>query len=693
MELETQAENPFVEKFDNFFKSTKYKKEIAKLVESYPQKSSISVDFTDLEHYDFQLADELVENPDYVLKAAHQAVKNVDVPALEIENFEPHIRFFNLPKDRQPLIRDISAEHLNKLICVEGIVRQFNEVQPKLKLGTWQCTRCGNTYKVEQEGYEAKQPTMCECKHRVFKLLEDQSIFVNFQKIGVQEPLEQLKGGQQATSVDIHVTDDLVNMVSPGEKTVIVGILRLYPAKEKKVVYGRYLEAISLEEKEKEFAEVDVSKEEEAEIRKWSQRKDIYEVLTNSLAPSIYGHELVKQAIVLQLFSGVKKTLPGNMKVRGNIHVLLVGEPGVAKSKLLEAVHEIAPKSIYVAGKTTSGVGLTASAEKDDFGEGGWTLKAGALVLASGGLGLIDEFDKMDSEDRSAMHEALEQGQVSIAKAGMVTTFRTDTSVLAAANPKFGRFDSHTSPLEQIDLPPTLLSRFDLYFMIKDVLDRKKDEEVASFILKKHQLGEKSLQAGERMASLTKAEAAELVPAELLKKYISYARQKVFPALTDAAMKEILDFYVNWRDEGRKEGKYTATHRQLEALVRLAEASARIRLSDVVEPQDTKRSIDILKRSLSEVAIDQSTGTFDIDIVSTGQSSSKAHAKVVILKTLKDMSNEGKEEVAFQDLLLELLQNGIDQDKAEEMIKELKKAGEIYETRYGMLKPTSRGTR
>ncbi len=692
-ELLETAENPFVEKFENFYTSTKYKKEIAKLVENYPQNRSILVDFMDLEHYDFQLADELLQNPDYVLKAAHLAVKNVDVPALEVENFQPHIRFVNLPKDRQTLIRNIAAEHLNKLVAVEGIVRELKEVQPKLKLGAWKCTRCGNVYKVEQEGFEATPPTICECKHRIFKLVEEQSEFINFQKIGVQEPLEQLKGGEQATSIDIHITDDLVNKVTPGEKNLIVGILRLYPVKEKQIVYGRYLEAISLEEKEKEFSEVDVSKEEEAEIKKWSQRKDIYEVLTNSIAPSIYGHELIKSAIVLQLFSGVKKTLPGNMKVRGNIHILLMGDPGLAKSKLLEAVHEIAPKSIYVAGKTTSGVGLTASAEKSEGKDGAWTLKAGALVLASGGLGLIDEFDKMDTEDRSAMHEAMEQGTVSIAKAGIVTTFKTDTSVLAAANPKFGRFDPHMSPLEQVDLPPTLMSRFDLHFLIKDVLDRKKDEEIASFILKKHQLGEKSLQAGERLFDMEKNNLGGLLSGELIQKYISYARQKVYPVMTDDAMKAILEHYVNLRDEGRKEGKYFATHRQLEALVRLSEASARIRLSDTVEEFDTKRAIDLMHKSMSEVAVDQSTGTFDIDIVTSGQSSSKAHAKIVILKTLKETSNDGKEEVPLQDLLLELMEKGIEREKAEELIKELKRAGEIYETRYGMLKPTSRGTK
>src|SRR3989338_1104437 len=384
------GENPFVAKWESFYKHACLKS-IEKLVGEYPDKRSLLIDFVSIEHFDPELADELLANPDYVLEAAKMAITNIDVPPLELDQFLPNIRVFNLPMDQESLLRNIEAQHLNKLISVEGIVRAMTEVMPKLRIAVWECRRCGNTYKLLQSGQSARQPAMCECKHRDFTLVAEKSEFINHQKIQVQEPLELLKGNEQATNLDIIVTDDMVNKVAPGDRTRVTGVLRLLQPKEKSIVYGKQLEAVHLDETAKEFEEVDITKEEETEVKKLAKNPKIYDLLVASIAPAIYGHEVVKEAIAMQLVSGVKKVLPGGMNIRGNIHVLLVGDPGVAKSQLMQAVDKIAPKSIYTAGKTTSGVGLTASAEKDEFGEGGWTLKAGALVLASGGMAMIDE--------------------------------------------------------------------------------------------------------------------------------------------------------------------------------------------------------------------------------------------------------------------------------------------------------------
>ncbi|MDO8647244.1 MAG: LAGLIDADG family homing endonuclease [Candidatus Diapherotrites archaeon] len=1580
------SENPFVEKFEEFFKVQSIKKQVERLIGSYPEKKSLTIDFKELEQFDYQLADELLANPDNVLQGAQIAIQKVEVPALEIDAFSPHVRFFNLPKDSTVLIRDVSAKHLGKLMAIEGVVRQFNQVQPKLKMAIWKCRRCGNSYKMEQDGFSIKMPAMCECKHRDFELNEPESTFINHQKIGVQEPLEKLKGSEQANTLDVHALDDLVNKVTPGDKTIIVGILRLYPPqKDKHLIYGRYLEALSIQEKEREFEEMEVSKEEEEEIKKFSKKRNAFEVLRQSIAPSIYGHDTVKDAIVLQLFNGVKKTLPGEMKVRGNIHVLLVGDPGclvgdervalgngsierimdlgkehlqelqtqvltgeggkkrdwatcfhyykqqpvieiitesgksikgtlnhpllcvskenssvkrawkrldefkigdkvasvtkipctitaeiptgfktvlqennskakgklpekvskklagflgycigdgwaqkyrigfvvseeeidllpklleaseelfgikpslekkklkngrkvqmhyaiihskniaknlsflqekripklimrsgnkvaaefikwlfeadgcvfskgrgkraialkakniellrdvqmlllrfgihsritenalqirrgkdiikfsksigfasekkksrmkqlakdaesfgrfnsqrserivkiikhspedvfdievpkthrfiangiishnTAKSQMLRAIGQIAPKSIYAAGKTTSGVGLcvapdtlilndngfkeikefvedsfdekkaieeiqgafsnqfnsknanclspslkmeekpiykiwrikapekmfkiktrsgkeikltpntslprikdgkvewiksslleagdfvatarklpqgkqkvycaeilsshqtiriqnnvskefseitnklikkknctleelaksiglkkerfyrwrmqkfyqgiplsvfwklgieagipknqlagkiktvfsrygkniniperldneklcylaglalgdgslyegkntaqlriwsadrqiletieeyveelfaikaekikdhnglegrrikyfeaiellkelglakkekialshstteqsnksikeilsglfdtdgyasnaragsshvgfttiskklaqttslallkfgilskirlrkragnkafskglliqskhdqycveirgknnlelfeqeigfklerkkkaleiiigkiskentnidtipeikkltgfsfnpsrkflkanvendkllnlsesdvfwdeikektefspdfefvydfsvrenhnfiangffvhnTASAEKDEFGEGGWTLKAGALVLASGGMAMIDEFDKMNPEDRSSMHEALEQGTISIAKAGIVTTFRTDTSVLAAANPKYARFDAYMNSLEQVDLPPTLISRFDLLFLIKDNLDRKKDEDITDFILKRHQEGEKAIHEKKFQVKMdevkTESVNEESVDPEFLKKYISYARQKIFPIMTDAAMNHIREFYLKLRDMGRQDKVYAATHRQLEALIRLSEASARVRLKDFVEEEDTERATRIFRASLDELAIDKETGKLDIDLITSGQASSKTSQIKKIVGIIREKTQDGRSQAAYDEVVKIAVSEGIDEDRAKELISDLKKKGELYEPTLGWLKMTDR---
>ena len=331
-------DNPFVEKFESFYKN-RLMKDIERLVADYPAKRSLMIDFKEIEHYDFELADEILENPDVCLEAAGQAIKRIDVPMLEIadDGFEPHIRIFNLPQERQPILRDISASHIGKLITIEGLSRLVTDVLPKIKFATWKCQRCEASYKIPQTKNQQRKPNFCtECKNRTFTLEDETSEFEDYQKIQVQEPLELMKGSEQATNLDIYVTDDLVNKIKPGDRTKVTGIVRLMPPKkEEKVIYGRYLEALHIEETAKEFEEVEISAEEEEEIRKLAARDDVYDLLTQSIAPHIYGHEIVKEAITLQLFSGVKKNLPNNQHVRGNIHVLLVGDPGMAKSQIL----------------------------------------------------------------------------------------------------------------------------------------------------------------------------------------------------------------------------------------------------------------------------------------------------------------------------------------------------------------------
>ncbi|MEM4390882.1 MAG: minichromosome maintenance protein MCM [Candidatus Diapherotrites archaeon] len=696
LEKEISNENPLQEKFLEFFRYSQTK-QIEKLAQKYPEKKSFQIDFTELEHFDPELADELLENPDSCLEAAYEAITEIDIPSLDQKKFKPHIRFYNLPQEKCINLKNIGAEHVGKLICVEGVVQQITEVLPKLKYATWRCLRCDATYKIPQKKNIIKAPNYCaECKQKNFELIEDKSEFVDYQKITIQEPLEKLKGSEKATNLDIYVSDDIVNKVSPGARAKITGILRLIPPKEKKTVYGRYLEGMHIEETEKEFEEVEISKEEEEQIKELAKREDIYEMLVQSIAPHIYGHEIMKEAIALQLFGGVKKILPNDQQVRGNIHILLVGDPGMAKSAVLKATDSIAPKSIYVAGKTSSGAGISATAVKDEFGEGGWTLKAGALVLASGGMAMIDEFDKMDSEDRSAMHEAMEQQSISIAKAGIVTKFKTETSILAAANPKYSRFDIYRPFIEQIDLPPSLISRFDLFFMIRDVLDKTKDAEIAMHILKTHKAGEMILQRSKKRIGKKDEELEEItkqitpkIPEKLLKKYISYARQNVFPVLTDEALKELSDFYVSLRDQGRKEGAYSATHRQLEGLIRLSEASAKVRLSDFVERQDAERAIRLVKTSLQDLVTDPETGKIDIDIITVGQTHTMLTNLKKVLNIIKEKATE-LDMVPIEEIINEGKAQGIEADKVRDLLTKLAEKGDVYCPRNGYYKPTSK---
>ncbi|MFA6268277.1 MAG: minichromosome maintenance protein MCM [archaeon] len=695
-EIEKTEGSPFVERFEEFF-NQEYKKPIERIIESYPEKRSIMVDFKALEKFDPILADELLDGPDTVLEAAQSAIQNIHIPTLTAEPFKPYVRFYNLPKDREIGVRDLSAKYLGKMISVEGLIRLITDSLPRLTMAVWKCKRCGNVYKIPQEKQQLHSPAMCECHSKDFSLEEDKSSFMDYQKIQVQETLEKLKGNEQATYLDVYVSDDLVNRVSAGDKTRFVGVLRLVPPqKDRKTVYGRYLDVNSLEETAKEFSDVDISKEEEYEIKKLAKNPEIYNILAQSIAPAIYGHDIVKQSISLQLFGGVTKHLPNDQKIRGNIHVLLIGDPGCGKSQLLQATNKIAPKSIYVSGKTTTGAGLTATAVKDEFGEGGWTLKAGALVLSSGGICMADELDKMEPEDRSALHEAMEQGMISVAKAGIVSRFKADTSLLAAANPKYSRFDKFTPFLEQIDLPPSLISRFDLFFMIRDILDRTQDINISRHILQTHQSGEKLMQAGRKGVALKKEEKEDidkktkpLIDKELFSKYVSYARQNCYPILTDESMQTISDFYVGLRDQGRQQGAYAATARQLEGLVRLAEASARVRLSDVVEREDADRAINLVKKSLEETVTDPDTGRIDIDIVTSGVTQAKQNALSTMLRLIKEQMATGIDMVPIEEIVAKGIEKGLDEQKINSALDELEKKGEIYKPRHHFVKPTT----
>ncbi|MEK6981690.1 MAG: LAGLIDADG family homing endonuclease [Candidatus Micrarchaeota archaeon] len=347
----------------------------------------------------------------------------------------------------------------------------------------------------------------------------------------------------------------------------------------------------------------------------------------------------------------------------------------VHNSRILQSVNEIAPKGIYVSGKSVSGAGLTVSAEKDDLGEGGWTLKAGALVLASGGTAQIDEFDKIDDEDRASLHEAMEAGMISVAKAGMVARFKAKTAILAAANPKYGRFDQSKNLAEQFNIPPSLMSRFDLIFPIVDVLDEEKDSKLAQHILDTH-MG-KEVNKEER-----------LLDRDLLRKYIAYARRNVLPKMTSAASDKIKEFYVDLRKRSKDSGSVAITPRYLEGLVRLAEANSKMRLSHVVEAKDAEISISLMNYVMRQVMTDKVTGAFDVDVIATGRSKTdrdkmqKVDTVIEVIKLI--LKKEDSAEI--EKVITECVNAGIEEPDARKVLNELLKKGEIYEKEHGHIK-------
>ncbi|MEM2816590.1 MAG: minichromosome maintenance protein MCM, partial [Candidatus Bathyarchaeia archaeon] len=411
--------------------------------------------------------------------------------------------------------------------------------------------------------------------------------------------------------------------------------------------------------------------EEEKQIRELAKDPWIQRKIIASIAPSIYGYEHIKEAIMYLLFGGVPKALP-DINVRGELNVLLVGDPGTAKSQLLQYVARIAPRGLYTSGRGTTAAGLTAAVIREKGG--GMSLEAGALVLADKGIACIDEIDKMRPEDRVAIHEAMEQHTVSVAKGGIVATLNARTAVLAAANPALGRYEPHRTIAENISLPVTILSRFDIIFVLRDVPNKETDSKMSEHILEIHRKGSSPLEPP--------------INPDLLRKYICYAKT-VQPRLTPEAIQRLKDFYLAMRAASETEGSPIAiTARQLESLIRIAEARARVALRDVVLAEDAEAAINLMKKSLEEVGIDLSSYKFDIDLIMTGKPKSLRDKLQVVIALITEMERETGlvEKMALLNRLE--AEYKLSRNEAERLIAQLQREGTIYEPRDGYLKKT-----
>nr|8X7T_A Chain A, mini-chromosome maintenance complex 3 [Thermococcus kodakarensis]8X7T_B Chain B, mini-chromosome maintenance complex 3 [Thermococcus kodakarensis]8X7T_C Chain C, mini-chromosome maintenance complex 3 [Thermococcus kodakarensis]8X7T_D Chain D, mini-chromosome maintenance complex 3 [Thermococcus kodakarensis]8X7T_E Chain E, mini-chromosome maintenance complex 3 [Thermococcus kodakarensis]8X7T_F Chain F, mini-chromosome maintenance complex 3 [Thermococcus kodakarensis]8X7U_A Chain A, len=639
-------------------------------------KRSLAIDWAHLNSFDPELADELLNNPEEAIASAEDAIQIVlrEPPLLVEREFKVHARFYNLPKTL--LVKELGSEHINKLIQVEGIITRVSEVKPFVEKAVFVCRDCGNEMVRLQRPYEnLVKPAKCDaCGSRNIELDVDKSRFLNFQSFRLQDRPESLKGGQMPRFVDAILLDDLVDAALPGDRVLVTGVLRvILEQREKRPIFKKILEVNHIEQLSKEIEELEISPEDEQKIRELAKRKDIVDAIVDSIAPAIWGHRIVKKGIALALFGGVQRTLPDGTKLRGESHVLLVGDPGVAKSQLLRYVANLAPRAIYTSGKSSSAAGLTAAAVRDEF-TGSWVLEAGVLVLADGGFALIDEFDKMSDRDRSAIHEALEQQTISISKAGITATLNSRTTVIAAANPKFGRFNRHKSLPEQLDLPPTLLSRFDLIFLLLDEPDEKVDASIAEHILK--------VRRGEAEAVTPK------IPYDLLKKYIAYARKNVHPVLSREAMEEIKRYYVKMRKglrRGDEDGvqPIPITARQLEALIRLSEAHARMRLSETVTREDARAAIEIIEAMMKTIAVDEE-GNLDVSILEVGKSSKKINKIEKLVDIIKSLESEGEFGAPEEKVIEAAKQAGIGtKADIEKLLNELKSDGRVYEPRAG----------
>lgn len=843
-------DNEILAGWEEIFSRDDYRIKIAEIQDNYREKKSVMVSYSDIDLYNPDLAMYILDNPDKSFELGEKALRGM-LPA----SWDPadyiNIRLEKLPKDARVEIRNIRAKHLGKMVSVEGLVRKATTPKPRMVNALYRCAKCDSEIWIKQRGMFQREPVMCPndgCNKTAlrFNLDEAHSAYIDTQKIEIQENPEGLRGGAQPERMPGYIEDDVAGAITPGNRVLLNGIVRSVQKTErdKSTVFEVYMDIKSIEFDQKDYEEIEITEEDEIEILEMSRDPLLFEKITKSISPTIYGLDKEKEAVALQLFGGTHKEMDDGTSIRGDIHILLVGDPGVAKSQLLRYMSSIAPRGVYASGKSASAAGLcvhgdtmlplstgdekigdfvtarmnspeeyrpgiwrqatsgstvlgtyemgsvrympvsyvwriktpaklirivadgetliltpetkiqamqginfdwieaeklnegdrvsmvrenmrffpitekteltedlpdfvydltvepshsfigsgfiihnTAAAVKDDFGDGRWTLEAGALVLADKGLACIDELDKMTDQDRSSLHEAMESQRISVAKAGITATLQCRCSMLAAANPKHGRFEPEEKIVGQIDLPPALLSRFDLIFMMEDKPDPKRDRNITEHILKAHLRGQVRANHEEDLEGIDRAailEATDVVKPifneEILRKYVAYAKQNYYPIMTETADVMIKNDYLNIRKTGGNGNSVPITARQLEAYVRLSEASAKSRLSKLVEERDAARAIDMVNYYLRKIAR-TSDGGLDIDMVGS-DFTNRDRSNVKVLKTIiKSFDSVGG--LTMEELKREAASEGINERAVEEYVKTLRDANEVPSEKAG----------
>ena len=673
----------FLTQFKDATGSFSYVEQIDQMMSKHSKY--IVVDYNDLVLFPI-IESHFNKDPDQILDAFSRAIKEILKERFpdyaEKIKHDIRARIANFPVQRS--LRQINSEIITKMTSVSGMVVRSSEVKPLAKEVTYKCLDKHISKFTLLDGMSLNASVKCQtpnCKHTSLAIIPEASRFIDFQILRLQELPEDLPPGQLPHYVNVSIKQDLVDYARPGDRIVLTGIVRIEQerisgvSKSESALYRLRMDGNNVEfiggkgiKSSRRTEREEISPDEEKLVKSLAKNPDIYDRLIASFAPHIKGHALFKEAILLLIVGSTQRVLTDGTKIRGDINVFLVGDPGTAKSEMLKFCARIAPRGLYTSGRGSTAAGLTAAVVKDASGI--FMLEAGAVVLGDQGLVCIDEFDKMRPEDRSALHEVMEQQSASIAKGGIVATLNARTSILAAANPMFGKYDIFKNIYENVNLPIPLLTRFDLVFIVRDIPSQEKDRNIAQHIISQH--------------GFSGTDTTSLIDIDILTKYLSYAKRGE-PALTKEAENLIMEFYLKMRNiSGEdKENMITITPRQLEGLIRLATARARLLLKNKVEGEDADRAIYLFNEMLKNSGTDVNTGKVDIGVLQ-GRPKSEVSKLQMFMEILRTLEGEPKSSVPEQGFVDELVKSDkFSEEEARNYIRRMIRDASIYESKPG----------
>jgi len=673
----------FLTQFKDATGSFSYVEQIDQMMSKHSKY--IVVDYNDLVLFPI-IESHFNKDPDQILDAFSRAIKEILKERFpdyaEKIKHDIRARIANFPVQRS--LRQINSEIITKMTSVSGMVVRSSEVKPLAKEVTYKCLDKHISKFTLLDGMSLNASVKCQtpnCKHTSLAIIPEASRFIDFQILRLQELPEDLPPGQLPHYVNVSIKQDLVDYARPGDRIVLTGIVRIEQerisgvSKSESALYRLRMDGNNVEfvggkgiKSSRRTEREEISPDEEKIVKSLAKNPDIYDRLIASFAPHIKGHALFKEAILLLIVGSTQRVLTDGTKIRGDINVFLVGDPGTAKSEMLKFCARIAPRGLYTSGRGSTAAGLTAAVVRDASGI--FMLEAGAVVLGDQGLVCIDEFDKMRPEDRSALHEVMEQQSASIAKGGIVATLNARTSILAAANPMFGKYDIFKNIYENVNLPIPLLTRFDLVFIVRDIPSQEKDRDIAQHIISQH--------------GFSGTDTTSLIDIDILTKYLSYAKRGE-PALTKEAENLIMEFYLKMRNISGddKENMITITPRQLEGLIRLATARARLLLKNKVEGEDADRAIYLFNEMLKNSGTDVNTGKVDIGVLQ-GRPKSEVSKLQMFMEILRTLEGEPKSSVPEQGFVDELVKSDkFSEEEARNYIRRMIRDASIYESKPG----------